>query len=148
MKILLGETLFGSRSADNRMRDIECILRFFVMKSDSVQNTTLNKISLKKNLNDFMGKHKNATEDIINQMRLDFLNVIEKIYSELGVNAFRSFSNKGKFTKKFHPAIFDAISVAVYLEMQTKRNFIINKERHIDLLIDDSFKNATTERNH
>ena len=40
--------LFGSEEADNRMRDIEYILRFFVMKTDIVLHSESKQISLKK----------------------------------------------------------------------------------------------------
>ena len=138
--------LFGSKKEDSRMRDIECIVRFFVMISPTVRNSTLNQISLKKELNDFMGKFKNASEEQINKFREDFINTMEKAYNLLGENAFRNFLNN-RFTKKFHPAIFDAISVAIY-ELQNNNSLSehISVEMHQNMLTNPKFNSAATIR--
>lgn len=105
--------LYGLQTEDPRMRDLELILRFFLMKSDYVLNTDASQISLKQSLNLFMSKYAHADEKIINEFRQDFADTIDGVYKVLGINAFRNITN-GKFTKKFHPAIFDAIMVAFY----------------------------------
>ncbi len=139
-------TLFGSKKEDSRMRDIECIVRFFVMSSPNVRNTTLNQISLKKELNDFMGKFRNASEDQISKFREDFISTMEKAYNLFGENAFRNFLNN-KFTKKFHPAIFDAISVAIY-DLQNNNSLTehISIEEHQNMLTNPEFNSAATIR--
>ena len=103
--------LFGSKSEDPRMRDIEFILRFFFMNSSIIFETNAKQISLKKSLNNIMGEYVNAGDDIISGFRNDFTMVINAIYDTIGVNAFKNYSS-GKFTKKFHPAIYDAVTVA------------------------------------
>lgn len=139
-------SLFGSEIPDSRMRDIECILRFFVMKSDSVQNSDINQISLKKVLNEFMGKYGNATKDIIQKLSVEFHATMDAISTYLGSNAFRNY-NKGKFTNQFHPAIYDAITVAFFTKLQQNSIVpMIPEEKHIALLLDDSFKLATSTR--
>ncbi|MCU6763165.1 Uncharacterized conserved protein [uncultured Roseburia sp.] len=132
--------LFGSVKSDIRMRDIECILRFFVMKSKIVKDNVSKQISLKKVLNEFMGEFVNAPEKIIDEFRSEFINTMHRIYDCLGKNAFRNYS-KDKYTKKFHPAIFDAISVAVYSEIKSG-NFSLEmkSENHIKLLENEEFK--------
>lgn len=138
--------LFGSDKADTRMRDIECILRFFVMKSKMVRENTSKQISLKKALNDFMGKYANASEEMIDEFRSDFINTMNKIYENIGKNAFRNYS-KDKYTKKFHPAIFDAISVAVYSEIKSgNSSFEMKLENHIKLLENEEFKKVCSIR--
>ena len=139
-------TLFGSKDEDSRMRDIEFILRFFVMKSDSVQKSTLNQISLKKSLNEFMAEVQNADETLINQFRNEFVETMELVHKTLGDCAFRNFV-KNKYTKKFHPAIFDAISVAFYFIKANKMNVKNDAiTLHPQLLTNESFKNASTTR--
>lgn len=138
--------LFGNDKADSRMRDIECILRFFVMKSQKVRDSEAKQISLKKTLNDFMGEFINAPENLIDEFRLDFIKTMDKIYDNIGKNAFRNYS-KGKYTKKFHPAIFDSIAVAIYDEIKSGNNdFAVNAEKHIDLLLDEEFKKSCSIR--
>ncbi|MGN8780433.1 DUF262 domain-containing protein [Blautia sp. HCP3S3_C12] len=138
--------LFGNDKADSRMRDIECILRFFVMKSKTVRDSTAKQISLKKELNDFMGKFVNAPEEVIDEFRRDFTNTMDKIYDNIGKNAFRNYL-KGKYTNKFHPAIFDSIAVAIYDEIKSGNDaFEVKSEKHIELLLDEEFKKSCSIR--
>lgn len=136
--------LFGSSKPDTRMRDIECILRFFVMKSDAVRTSPYTQISLKKELNNFMGHYRSASESVLEEFKNDFITMVESANELFCENAFRNY-NKGKFIKKFHPAIFDAISVAVY-ELQKQGNLISNitNEDHINLLTNTDFINAAS----
>lgn len=145
-KLPVWRTLFGTTNVDSRMRDIECILRFFVMKSNDLLESKANQISLKKSLNEYMGKYKDASADCIDRFRNEFTTTMNEINEKVGTLAFRNYS-KGKFTKKFHPAIFDAISVAFYLEiLHNKEIQPISSDRHIALLSDDEFKSSTTIR--
>lgn len=138
--------LFGNDKADSRMRDIECILRFFVMKSKTVRDSVAKQISLKKALNDFMGEFVNAPEEVIDEFRRDFTNTMDKIYDNIGKNAFRNY-HKDKYTKKFHPAIFDSIAVAIYDEIKSGNNdFEVKSEKHIELLLDEEFKKSCSIR--
>lgn len=138
--------LFGSKDEDQRMRDIEFILRFFVMKSDNVQKSQLNQISLKKSLNEFMAEVQNADGEVINKLRCEFVETMALVYKTLGENAFRNYVN-GKYTKKFHPAIFDAISVAFCYIQNNGLNVKSNaNELHSQLLVSDQFKNVSTVR--
>lgn len=45
-EFLIWRKLFGSITPDNRMRDVEYILRFFVMKTDDILSSEINQISL------------------------------------------------------------------------------------------------------
>lgn len=139
-------TLFGLKTVDSRMRDIECILRFFVMMSDEIQNSKAKQISLKKALNEYMGANANLEEEGINGFREAFINTINSVYDKLGENAFRNYSN-GKFTKKFHPAIFDAVSVAFYQAViDGVKIENVTPEMHIRLLENPDFKEAISVR--
>ena len=138
--------LFGLAVPDSRMRDIECILRFFVMKSEKVQKSSSKQISLKKALNEYMGDYSTTDTDTINDFRCAFIETIEKIYDVIGVNAFRNYSS-GKFTKKFHPAIFDAISIA-FFDYINEGGILekISEEKHISLLENEEFKTVISTR--
>lgn len=138
--------LFGTDSPDSRMRDIEFIVRFFAMKSERIKNANTNKISLKKELNEFMENNKNATPATIEAFRTDFIKTMTQINSVLGGNAFRNYNN-GKFTKKFHPAIFDAISVAMH-DLIVSGNIpkSLPEKQHISLLTNNEFKHCIQVR--
>lgn len=138
--------LFGTESADTRMRDIEYILRFFVLKVDEVRNSDSKQISLKKSLNDFMYTHKKAAPNVIRNFKEDFEKVILLIAEHIGNNAFHNLSRKG-YSKKFHPAIYDAIMIATFLACQTNVAFAnVPPEKHKELLEHPEFKNAISKR--
>ena len=138
--------LFGSKTEDNRMRDLEYILRFFVMCSDTILNSTAKQISLKKKLNEFMGKYVCANDETIDLFRSSFIGTMNLIYNSLGKNAFRNYS-RGKFTKKFHPAIYDAVSVAFNMAKENDETIEkIENTAHINLLCNDDFKKTISVR--
>jgi len=135
-------TLFGTQNADNRMRDLEYILRFFTIKSHAVRSTNSKQISLKKELNEFMGNNKNASESTIETFRNDFESTIDAIYCSLGENAFNNYS-KNKFIRRFHPTIFDAIAIAYFDAISNSQTIsAISKEKHIALLTNEKFQEA------
>ncbi len=138
--------LFGTEEPDSRMRDIEYILRFFVMKSDNILKSKTTQMSLKKSLNNFMDEHKNDDMETLSKFRSEFENIIQIVYNCIGINAFKNYS-RGKFSNKFHPAIFDAIMVAVLL-VNNKGHSIdkISEEQHKKLLEDDTFKKMISQR--
>lgn len=138
--------LFGTVDPDSRMRDIEYILRFFVMKTDDILASSANQISLKKSLNTFMDNHKNDPIEIFEDFKDEFLHTILLVNSSIGENAFRNFTQNG-FSKKFHPAIFDAIMVSIFLI--DKRGYdigTISKKKHQELLNNDQFKSAISKQ--
>ena len=138
--------LFGLEQEDDRMRDLEYILRFFAFKSDGVRQSKKKQLSLKKTLNIFMGKYAHADVNIIDKFRDDFLDTINIVFDVLGQDAFHNFSN-GKFTKKFHPAIYDAIMVAFFeLRHELNCHSKISVERHVDLLRNAEFNKTITMR--
>lgn len=138
--------LFGAQEADNRMRDLEYILRFFTMKSDYILNNESKQISLKKTLNDFMKKHKEASSEDILQFKDEFERCIQLVYDHIGENAFRNFT-RNKFSTKFHPAIFDAIMVSVFLINKKGIQLSnISLDTHRQLLENDEFQDAVSKR--
>ena len=138
--------LYGSKSVDNRMRDIECILRFFVMKSPLVQDSPNTRISLKQVFNQFMGSQSNLTDDTVNVYKSEFKETMTKIFDTLGANAFRNYS-KTQYTNKFNPSLFDAISVAYYEMIHEHHTFGKDVRDYHKLLFDDSeFLKASREQ--
>lgn len=136
--------LFGTNKPDKRMRDMEYILRFFVMKTDEVLSNTSKQISLKKFLNDFMNEHKD--DKTIDRYKKDFNKTIQLIYKHIGLNAFKNYS-RGKFHSKFHPTIFDSIMVATFLASNKGCNIgNITNKKHKKLLTNEKFKQAISIR--
>lgn len=138
--------LFGTEEADSRMRDLEYILRFFTMKTGDILDTESKQISLKKALNDFMKTHKEDSPADIQRFKDEFDTTVQLVYDHIGKDAFRNYT-RGKFPKKFHPAIFDAIMVAVFLiHKQGIPLDDVSEEKHIALLENPGFKEATSKR--
>ena len=140
----LWRTLFGAPKADSRMRDIECILRFYTMKSDAVLKNEAKQISLKKELSSFMGAHKDDNEEQLNVFEKDFLDTISAIYNSIGKDAFHNYTTK--YSKKFHPAIYDALMVAFYNRIiDGKCCDCTNSNKHKELLCNGDFRDAVTK---
>lgn len=138
--------LFGTEESDSRMRDLEYILRFFTMKTGDILDTESKQISLKKALNDFMKTHKEDIPTDIQRFKEEFDTTVQLVYDHIGKDAFRNYT-RGKFSKKFHPAIFDAIMVAVFLlHKQGIPLDDVSEEKHIALLENPGFKEATSRR--
>lgn len=138
--------LFGTDEPDSRMRDIEYILRFFVMKTSDILNSESTQISLKKSLNDFMDAHKNDSEENINHFKTEFEKTVQLINEHIGNFAFRNYT-KNDFSRKFHPAIFDAVMVSVFLIDKNGYSVTdVSTEQHIALLNNEDFQNAISRR--
>lgn len=138
--------LFGSESADTRMRDIEYILRFFLFKSDGILTSEMRQLSLKKSLNQFMDSHKDDDESAIREFETEFEETTRFVLDQIGSKAFRNVSN-GKPSNKFHPAIFDAIMVAAHLSLKNNSTVrVTSKTAHKELLENREFQSAISER--
>lgn len=138
--------LFGTAEPDTRMRDLEYILRFFVIISDAVQNASSKQISLKKELNDFMEEHKSAPEKQIQDYTNDFLHIIHLVNENIGKNAFKNHS-KGRFSNKFHPTIFDSITAAYWFALKSGKEIRkTNDDDHIKMLQNPEYQSAISER--
>lgn len=138
--------LFGTEEADSRMRDLEYILRFFTMKEGDILDAESKQISLKKALNDFMKAHREDNPANIQKFKEEFEKTVQFVYGHIGKNAFRNYT-RGKFSRKFHPAIFDAIMVAVFLiDKKGLQIADVSPEKHVALLENPEFKEATSKR--
>lgn len=141
--------LFGNEQEDERMRDLEYILRFFALNTDYIiKENTRSSISLKKYLNEFMGNEQNNTGEKISKFREDFTNTVEHIYNYIGANAFFNIQSNDLATirKRFYPPIFDAIMIATYIAKVKGLNInMASEDKRLELLKDDDFRKYISE---
>lgn len=139
--------LFGDQAEDQRMRDVEFILRFFALSDDFIKTTKLTSISLKEYLNKFMGGKKKINSESLDAMRNNFVSVMKFISENFGKEAFNNIGDDNEVVKKFHPTIFDAIAIATFRYLKKAHVVPLNlKEKRIELLNDENFKNFISTR--
>lgn len=141
--------LFGA-PIDPRMRDSEFILRFFTLKSDEIKQHEKGNISLKKVLNEFMGKEEHNVEEFISNSSESFINTIRFIHKNIGDNAFFNIiSNDPKrIRKRFYPTIFDSIAVATSIALEKLGDKIPKlhlEQKRLELLQSEEFKEYITQ---
>ncbi|WP_274870631.1 DUF262 domain-containing protein [Serratia marcescens] len=140
--------LFGSEQPEPRMRDMEFILRVLALNTPNIRHSEAGNISLKKLLNEFMGKKENNTEVMTNHFKHIFNSTIDYIYDHIGTDAFFNIvqTNPPRIRRRFYPTIFDAvfIATAIYLHEQNgtvKENL---EEKRFELLQNATFRNHIT----
>lgn len=108
--------LWGSETRDSRMRDLELILRFFVLSDNEIlySNEIPAKISLKKSLNEYMGTFR--TESEIGELRQKFIQTVDFVHDSFGVTAFHNLSpsDPSRFFNNLSSTVFDAIMIATW----------------------------------
>ena len=116
--------MFGTDIPDPRMRDIEFVLRFFLMLDDKIRNRTEGKMLLKKQLNIFMGDKINNSPEAIVKFRHEFSLTMDTLFSVFGKNAFKRTSHNAKLpvVAPFHPTIFDSIATCAAIYLRTHKN--------------------------
>ena len=142
-------SLYGSAEEDSRMSDLEFILRFFALAQDEIKNKNEGQISLKLFLNEFMGNKENNKKNKIETFENDFTNTINQINTFIGINAFKNINSENIYLNRFHPTIFDSISIATNYTI--KRGVDISKienldQKHIELLSNEKFKEYSSNR--
>jgi uncharacterized protein with ParB-like and HNH nuclease domain len=142
--------LFGKDEVDERMRDMEFILRFLALDTEFIKENESSNISLKKYLNEFMGFKNSQNIEIIEERRKKFNDVMDFIYTNIGENAFYNITggNETKIRKRFYPTIFDSICPAVAIAMRTLGENIPSKnleEKRLLLLKDTEYRKFTSE---
>lgn len=149
---IIGEwrELFGKKEEDNRMRDLEFILRYFALNTDYIKNNTASSISLKKYLNEFMGYEESQNPAQIDKRRKEFKAAISFIYKHIGENAFYNLvsGEETKIRKRFYPTIFDSLMVAVTIAQNKLGDKISTEkleEKRLGLLKDPTFKKYISE---
>src|SRR5690606_27124285 len=115
-------TLWGTESPDERMRDLEHILRFFALSDEKIisSDKAPSRISLKKYLNQYMDSVNNP--DLVSGLRSRFDITIKFVHEHFGNSAFHNLSptEEGKFVSSFSPTLFDAIMISA--DIATRRD--------------------------
>ena len=139
--------LFGTETPDNRMRDMEFILRYLYMKNLDFLEIDKKTISLKKELNIFMGRKKNNEKKNLDAFGKQFTNSCDKAYEMFDSVAFHNVSkaNPDKLTNKFNPTIFDSIMIAISNQKKIKIDVDWEKRRR-KLLNDSVYQDAIRVR--
>jgi hypothetical protein len=107
-------SLYGLSTEDARMRDLEFILRFFALSSDTMKAETRESISLKCFLNVYMNEHRDPSEDELANYRIRFIKAVDFLHTFFGSSAFHNISltYHDRLVEKFNPTIFDSIMIA------------------------------------
>jgi hypothetical protein len=143
-KVLDWRELWGSESRDDRMRDIEFILRFFALSSDQILTSSdaPPRISLKKYLNQFMGRSIDDAES--EAMRAKFVETVTFIRKHLGKSAFHNISQTGasRRVSTFSPTVFDSVMISTTIAIQQGRHSDVSglQEKRINKLQDPSYQ--------
>lgn len=143
-------TLFGKEEVDERMRDMEFILRFFALDTAYIRDNESSNISLKKYLNEFMGLKNSQNPTVIEKRRKKFNNVMDFIATNIGENAFYNITggDDTKIRKRFYPTIFDSICPAVAIAQRKLGDDIPTdnlEEKRLALLKDPEYRKFTSE---
>lgn len=119
--------LYGSEKPDERMLDLELILRFFAMSTPDVYNTTKSYVSLKQTLNQYMSHYRSASSDFLECKEKQFTETIDFIYDRFDENAFFNLQNDfTKYRKKMYATIFDSLMIGTSIALE--RGFIGTNE--------------------
>lgn len=143
-------SLWGNKSPDDRMRDLEHILRFFALSDAHILKSpdAPARISLKKYLNQYMEAVNNPQS--IPELKKQFESSIKFVYEKLGVSAFHNISpsDKGKIVPVFSSTLFDSIMCAVNEAIQSgaaKADNLDFASRRIELLTEKEFQSLLSE---
>lgn len=107
-------TLWGEEVSDERMRDLEHILRFFALSDEKIISSDIfpSRISLKKYLNQYM-ESVNNTESV-EKLRVRFNVTVNFVYENFGSGAFHNLSptEEGKLVPSFSSTLFDSVMIS------------------------------------
>jgi uncharacterized protein with ParB-like and HNH nuclease domain len=142
-------TMFGEDKEDERMRDMEFILRFFALDSNEIKKMKKGGISLKKFLNEYMGSEDSSKPAILKRRKTQFEDVIDFIYSKFGEDAFYNVQSNDLKTirKRFYPTVFDSLMIATSIALEngfttTKKDL---EPKRLLLLKDKEYRQHITE---
>lgn len=128
--------VFGRKTPDKRMRDVELILRFFALFEDA----RAYKKPMKDFLSHFMVKHKSAEDPVLQGFRSLFEDVVRIIRRNLGAKPFHIRAG-------LNASVFDSVFVAVARKREDGLDGL--KVRYTALVKDDGFavitSSATTD---
>lgn len=140
--------LFGNEHEDNRMVDLELILRFVAMNRATVYDSDEKYISLKQLLNYEMAMH---VDDSIylNEAKNNFERVIDFIYNNFGEEAFYNLQKDlFKIRKRLYPTVYDSLMIATSIALS--RGYVPSEgsdlsEKRILLLRNEEYRESITQ---
>lgn len=107
--------LWGAEAPDERMRDLEHILRFFALSDEIIltSDKAPARISLKKYLNQYMDSVNKP--ELVAGLRTRFQETIMFAHEHFGTGAFHNLSptEDGKLVPSFSPTLFDSVMISV-----------------------------------
>lgn len=139
--------LFGKKMQDNRMIDLELILRFFAMNKPEIYLSDEKSFVLKKILNDEMANNRSES-DYLETVCTDFVRTIDFIYRNFGEEAFYNLQNDlKKIRKRLYPTVYDSLMIATSIALSKGFNpeGIDLKERRMAMLRDESYRESITQ---
>ncbi|MFO1494445.1 MAG: DUF262 domain-containing protein [Lysobacterales bacterium] len=124
--------LLNSPKRDNRMRDLELILRFFALSDKSIltnEDAPYN-ISLKKYLNEYMGEHNTAAD--VEVLSRKFAKTLDFVHSAFGKSAFHNVSpsDPTKLLTNISSTVFDAVMIGSWLLLESEEGIDKGGERY------------------
>lgn len=123
--------IFGRQAPENRMRDVELILRFFALHQASA---TYDK-PMKDFLSSYMSRNRNPAPDHLSQLRKMFEEVVTTVYSKLGAKPFHVRAG-------LNAAVFDSVFVALAATDRSPPPDL--KQRYKKLIKGRRFESLTT----
>jgi len=146
--------LYG-KDEDKRMLDIEYILRLFALDELIEEEQHGTQLSLKKYLNEYMGKMNEDGTDLM-QKKEEFVQTMSLIRRCLGEDAFHNIkiieeTDQIEEVNRFHPTIFDSIAISFLRANRSNYEFheeLIDKleDRRIQLLLNQQYREYITIR--
>ena len=136
--------LFGKKTQDNRMIDLELILRFFAMNKPEIYLSNEKNFVLKKILNDEMANNRSES-DYLDRICDDFVNTIDFIYKYFGEEAFYNLQKDlQKIRKRLYPTVYDSLMIATSIALSKGFNptGIDLKARRMAMLKDESYRES------
>ena len=142
--------LWGATSPDERMRDLEYILRFFALSDDGILKSEKApaRISLKKYLNQYMDSVNRP--EVVASLKSRFEAGIDFAYQHFGTGSFHNMSptETGKLVPRFSPTVFDSvlisIDVAIRCGLAAKNKDVLEGKR-LDMLKDLEYQKLLTK---
>lgn len=138
--------MFGNKNPDNRMIDLELILRFFALNKPEVYKSNAKSFVLKKLLNDEMASNRKDSESL-NQKCADFTRVIDFIYENFGEEAFFNLQKDlQKIRRRLYPTVYDSLMIATSIALSRgfEKKDDLTKLR-VNLLKDEEYRGSITQ---
>lgn len=146
-------TLWGSESPDDRMRDIEFILRFFALSSAYIldEKKAPPRISLKKFLSEYMDSEEKLD---LAHLSARFSRTCSFILEHIGLSAFHnSASGSTRGNASFSPTVFDSVMIGTDIALENglredpqdlgkKRDKLLAESAYQSLLYQETMRTA------